>query len=317
MIVFLGDVALITKQLSSQFKPKYPYVFNLEYVIGEKETYIPRKNKINLCSENADFEKVFGANPIAVGVANNHILDYERQGYENTVSTVTQKGVQIIQTMPCYVSENVCMMAYMDLETSTDFSIHKESFAKVIEEERTKNPNVRIVIQMHWGIENQPKQSARQKALAHWMIDQGVDLIIGHHPHCIQPIEKYKGKYIFYSLGNALFADINQPSHYDENGNPKRIYRFKWQKWNRKSLAVTYDETNNTITAVEELYQSANELRLSKKIQLHGIVKKYTGNLSNVRYLFRKYWLFFVSNSFVDGKLFDFGAIRSELKENG
>lgn len=315
MIVFLGDVALISNELSSQYKPKYPYVFNLEYVIGKKENYIPAKNKINLCHENSDFERIFGTNPIAVSVVNNHIFDYATQGYEDTISKLTQKGISIIQTKPSYIFKNICMLAYMNLGKDTEFSVCKENFTSIVAEERSKNPDVRIVVQIHWGIENHPKQSEKQQELAHWMIDQGADLIIGHHPHCIQPIEKYKDRYIFYSLGNTLFGNINQPSHYDENGNPNRTYRFKWQKWNRKSLAVTYDEKNNTVVAVDELYQAKNELSFSKQLQLHKAIKKYPRALSKIRYIFRKYWLFIMSNSFIDGKLFDLGAIRSELRK--
>ena len=77
----------------------------------------------------------------------------------------------------------------------------------------------------------------------------------------------------------------------------------------QKNLTVTYDEINNTIAAVE-LYQSEDELRHSRKIQLHGIVK-------NIQASFLTQVIFFVSNSFADGKLSDYVAIRGELKENG
>lgn len=317
MIVFLGDVALISGNLTSQYKPAYPYVFNLEYVIGKKSAYIPTKNKINLCSEKSDFEEIFGTNPAAVSVANNHIMDYQSEGYEHTISSITQKGIQIIGNAPCYILDNVCLLSYMELGANCKFSVNKETFATIVNTERAKNPNVRIIVQIHWGIENHPKQSTLQIELAHWMIDQGVDLIIGHHPHCIQPVEKYKEKYIFYSLGNALFGDINQPSHYDENGVPCRVYRFKWQKWNRKSLAVTYDEITNAVVNVEELYQSKNILHSTKKITaLNKITRIYTRGFPKIKYILRKYWLFFASNSFVDGKVFDFNALSCEVKKN-
>ncbi|MBE6718385.1 MAG: CapA family protein [Ruminococcaceae bacterium] len=318
MIIFLGDVALISKKMSSQYRPKYPYVFNLEYVIGKQEDYIPKQNKINLYSEESNFDEIFGFNPNAVGIANNHIYDYQDAGFENTISIIEEKQIHIVGTSPCYVSDDLCLMAYMDLGVTCDFSIHRETFIKNIEKLRSQNPNVRIVVQMHWGVEHHPKQSAEQTELAHWLIDNGVDLVIGHHPHCIQPIEQYKGKYIFYSLGNALFGDINQPSHYDENGVSKRKYRVKWQGWSRKSLAVTYDEVTNTVIDVEELYQTKNVLHSTgKKVDMRKITKCYTGKFSKLRYIFRKYYLFFVSNSFVDQKVFDLNALRSEVKKNG
>lgn len=61
------------------------------------------------------------------------------------------------------------------------------------------------IVFVHWGLEYQTKHSASQEKLAHALIDGGVDLIIGHHPHVVQDIEQYKNKYIFYSLGNFIF----------------------------------------------------------------------------------------------------------------
>jgi poly-gamma-glutamate synthesis protein (capsule biosynthesis protein) len=58
---------------------------------------------------------------------------------------------------------------------------------------------------MHWGIEYKIVNSPAQQQLAHLIIDNGADLIIGHHPHVVQNIEEYKGKLIFYSLGNFIF----------------------------------------------------------------------------------------------------------------
>lgn len=61
------------------------------------------------------------------------------------------------------------------------------------------------IVFVHWGVEYNTKHSRGQENLAHKLIDSGVDLIIGHHPHVVQDIEQYKGKYIFYSLGNFIF----------------------------------------------------------------------------------------------------------------
>jgi len=62
-----------------------------------------------------------------------------------------------------------------------------------------------LVVQFHGGREYTHKPSSQQVMFAHTAIDNGADLVIGHHPHWIQTIEKYKGKYIFYSLGNLIF----------------------------------------------------------------------------------------------------------------
>ncbi|HVF71548.1 MAG TPA: CapA family protein [Chthoniobacterales bacterium] len=58
---------------------------------------------------------------------------------------------------------------------------------------------------VHWGEENTVKVTERQRELARWLIDHGVDAVAGSHPHCIQPFDSYRGRPIFYSLGNLIF----------------------------------------------------------------------------------------------------------------
>jgi len=68
-----------------------------------------------------------------------------------------------------------------------------------------------IVVVMHWGTEKEHKPNSQQKAMARELIDAGADLIVGHHPHVLQPVEQYKGKYIAYSLGNFVFGGNANP----------------------------------------------------------------------------------------------------------
>ena len=58
---------------------------------------------------------------------------------------------------------------------------------------------------MHWGDENTSAVSERQRALARWLIDQGVDAVAGCHSHSIQPLDFYHGRPVVYSLGNLIF----------------------------------------------------------------------------------------------------------------
>ncbi len=67
-----------------------------------------------------------------------------------------------------------------------------------------------VVINMHWGVEYLTQPSAQEKELARALIDAGTDVIIGHHPHVVQPIETYKDGIIFYSLGNFISDQVGQ-----------------------------------------------------------------------------------------------------------
>ena len=62
-----------------------------------------------------------------------------------------------------------------------------------------------VVVSMHSGHEYTKQANASQTTFAHAAIDAGAELVIGHHPHVVQPVERYRGKYILYSLGNFVF----------------------------------------------------------------------------------------------------------------
>ena len=96
----------------------------------------------------------------------------------------------------------------------------------------------KVVVLIHWGIERDEMPQEYQRALARRYIDAGADLVIGSHPHVLQGIEYYKGKPIFYSLGNfvSLEARFRRPCwyrlhlpetvcHYADSGNfIRRLY---------------------------------------------------------------------------------------------
>jgi len=68
-----------------------------------------------------------------------------------------------------------------------------------------KNETDWITVNIHWGEEYDQNADKIQQAIAHQLIDAGADAIVGHHPHVVQEVETYKGKPIFYSLGNFVF----------------------------------------------------------------------------------------------------------------
>jgi len=62
-----------------------------------------------------------------------------------------------------------------------------------------------VVCLVHWGIENSANVTDKQRELARWLVNRGVDLVVGSHPHCVQPLDFYHGCPIAYSLGNLVF----------------------------------------------------------------------------------------------------------------
>jgi poly-gamma-glutamate synthesis protein (capsule biosynthesis protein) len=72
-----------------------------------------------------------------------------------------------------------------------------------------------VILSIHWGIEKETAPEDEQITVAHRAIDLGADIVLGTHPHVLQGIEKYNGRYICYSLGNFCFGGNNSPSDMD------------------------------------------------------------------------------------------------------
>ena len=104
--------------------------------------------------------------------------------------------------MPLSKKINICQSNYEELGVK-------------VAELKNEYPNAVLVVNLHWGPEHILQPTRDQIRQGRHLIDQGADLIIGHHPHVIQSKEVYKGKEIYYSLGNFIFdqmTDLNSPA---------------------------------------------------------------------------------------------------------
>ncbi len=70
-----------------------------------------------------------------------------------------------------------------------------------------------LAVSLHWGVEDSHYITQEQREMAHNIIDDGADMILGHHPHVLQGIEIYKGKPIIYSMGNFVFDQNKKPNN--------------------------------------------------------------------------------------------------------
>jgi len=95
-----------------------------------------------------------------------------------------------------------------------------------------------VVLSLHWGIELSEYPSPEQVEMAHRLVDAGAEVIIGHHPHVLQGIERYKRGLIFYSLGNFIF----------DNYAGKVVYKRMWEKRKQGIVAVIHLEKENLPT---------------------------------------------------------------------
>ena len=259
---FFGDVYL-DRPRRANVPLAGEYVLNMESPLTRSSR--PEWGKINLKSEGVYFKETFGKNPAAVCLANNHIMDYGNEGFRDTIAALQRQGIPYfgagLLADRCHNpllldlgGQRIALLGYVCPTTQPIFAaaenfgvapIHAPAIAGDILRAR-ESGGERIIVQLHWGREDVPLPRPADMALAHQLIELGADLVIGHHAHCIQPFEIYKGRYIFYGLGNALFPNTEMVS-YSREGRRQNNRQIKWRKWNRESLAVQYDTAAQSI----------------------------------------------------------------------
>ena len=149
----------------------------------------------------------------AANLANNHSLDYGDEAFADTGNILSDSGIVWFE------GENVTIKEIKGIKvgligTNLLDGRQKKKFLENLEYLKSLNPDL-VIASFHWGIEKASKPDKWQKEYAHLAIDNGADLVIGHHPHVLQGVEEYNGKYILYSLGNFCFGGSKNPSDRD------------------------------------------------------------------------------------------------------
>ncbi|MGK0465903.1 CapA family protein [Clostridium sp.] len=167
-----------------------------------------------------------------VNLSNNHIYDYKQKGFQDTKLALESEDINYFGEGSKWITkikeQPFGFLGYRGWSLEQNFLDKLK--ADILD---LKKNNSVVVINFHWGGEREYYPRAAQTELAHFAIDNGADIILGHHPHVIQGIEQYKGRIISYSLGNFAFGG---------NSNPKDKRTFIFQS-NLKF-------TNNTLTSI-------------------------------------------------------------------
>lgn len=188
-------------------------IVNMEGTLTEETT---RADKRFAFKADPEYAKILTEGSVeAANFANNHCRDYGEKSYTDTIAAMDAEGI---------VSFGEDRTAIMDIKGikvgllgTNELPEHmgcEEEMIKNIESLKEQGAQV-IIASFHWGIERDNMPNDTQKKLAHSAIDNGVDLVLGHHPHVLQGIEEYKGKNIVYSLGNFCFGGNSGPKDMD------------------------------------------------------------------------------------------------------
>lgn len=152
----------------------------------------------------------------AVSLGNNHSSDYGDISYEDTVAILDEAGIlHARDTDVCYTTvkdTKIAMISIYELRLGEEAT--KKMLDSTIAEAKSEGA-ILIITSFHWGTEGSHTVTKTQTELAHYAIDLGANIVIGHHPHRLQGIEKYNGAYIVYSLANFCFGGHTNPTDKD------------------------------------------------------------------------------------------------------
>lgn len=151
----------------------------------------------------------------AVNTANNHSHDYGEESFNDTLKALDTANILHFGYDETAVTEvKGVKVGLVGIYELNDHLGREEQLKQNIAKVKQDGAQLIVVI-FHWGNEKEEVPDDNQKTLGHLAIDEGADLVCGHHPHVLQGIEEYKGKNIVYSLGNFCFGGNAYPSDMD------------------------------------------------------------------------------------------------------
>lgn len=188
-------------------------IANFEGTLTDSEA---REDKQFAFKAPADFADILTAGSIeAVNTANNHSHDYGEQSFSDTMAALDSRGIVHFGYDETAVMEiKGVKVGLVGIYELNDHLGREEQLKQNIAKVKEDGAQIIIVI-FHWGNEKEEVPDSNQTTLGRLAIDEGADLVCGHHPHVLQGIEEYKGKNIVYSLGNFCFGGNSYPSDMD------------------------------------------------------------------------------------------------------
>jgi len=215
-----GDFNFLFKKIKSAVQGADIAFGNLEGPVSGKGRDTGKLYSFRMPPEALDAIK--GAGFDALSLANNHTGDWGRTAFENTLlrlktsgivpvgggynandasgtKIIARKGVRFSFLGFSAVGPNWLRAS----KNNSGILIVDGNFADTIKE-AAKKTDV-LIVSIHFGEEYQNRSNERQRAIARTAIDNGARIVVGHHPHVTQEVEKYKGGIIAYSLGNFIF----------------------------------------------------------------------------------------------------------------
>lgn len=208
------DVSYFFKNVYDIFDADDMTIVNLEGPLTLAEE--AREGQVYSIKGDPEYVDILTAGSVeAVSMGNNHRLDYQQQGSDDTVQAVESAGIVYAfeKNVGIYETKGIRIGIVSVNEVSQGYLV-EDTLQKGIAQLKEEGADL-IFACCHWGVEREYYPEDYQMSLGRKCIDWGADLVIGHHPHVLQGIEEYQGKYIIYSLGNFCFGANRNPTDKD------------------------------------------------------------------------------------------------------
>ena len=158
------------------------------------------------CGQAKSVEGLVEAGFDVMSLANNHSLNYGSDGLEESARILTENNILAVTSNLTWWGKlgdkDLAVLAADDVTSAVDMEMMTAAI-----HEATESAELVMAI-MHWGAEYQATPSARHVEMGHELVDAGVDVVLGSHPHWVQSAEEYNGGIILYSLGNFVFDQM-------------------------------------------------------------------------------------------------------------
>ncbi len=211
-----GYDTVIAGDFAYPFAKTADYFADDDFTMANLECCLTKSNasaaKTFTFKTDADYAQILPLGGVEfVTLANNHVLDYGQQGYDDTKAAAEAAGLT-------YAGRDE--WALYETESGLKIGVYAVSFGTIDQIKKgiaaVKDAGAEFVIAaLHWGDEGSYSANSDQIAQGHAAIDAGADFVYGSHPHTLQPVEEYDGHYIYYSMGNWTFGGNTNPRDKD------------------------------------------------------------------------------------------------------
>ncbi|MFA6273385.1 MAG: AmmeMemoRadiSam system protein B [Candidatus Paceibacterota bacterium] len=236
-LIFVGDIMLsrgINNIMNKNSDWHYPFLKTTDFLKNADLTFGNLEGPISRNGTKVGSIYSFEADPRSVegllysgfdvlSVANNHIWDYGAEAFRDTLKILKDNGISYIGGGSSYEEAHtpvvreirgtkIAYLGYTNLLPPSLGSMSSKpaiAFSDkdqiILDVQKAKTLADVVIVSFHWGDEYETHHNSFQENLAHISVNAGADLVVGHHPHVVQEVEKYNDGYIAYSLGNFVF----------------------------------------------------------------------------------------------------------------